>query len=120
MKAPPFLRLSANHLDIGWNLDRTLWICFGHHAWAEAKQRSSFQLIAVLPPGSNISDFDWSLAAKFPALVMIHCAGGCGDELVDELAQTLIKAGCTRVLGDYTIGDGLGERWLAQGVGHAA
>ena len=118
MKAPPFLRQSANHLESGWNRDRTLWICFGPHAWDEAKRRSSFQLIAVLPPGSSPTGFDWRLTAKFPAPIILVQAGDAAEDLQGHIARQLVLSGCKRVLGEHP--SGCGQRWVAQEVSHAA
>ena len=129
---PPYLRGSANRLADGWQQDRTLWVVFGPEAWREAKWRWAVQLVAIVPPCADPASYDWRLAARFPAPVMLVWTGepGAGDLQADALANAMIRDGVLRVLGDHRIGDGLGERWLhptemaishsVRGVGHAA
>ena len=70
-----------------------LWIAVGPNAWGFASQKP-FPVV-VLPPGSKPSDYEWPATS---GAALIFETGPCDDELLLELAKTLMLVGAPSVV----------------------
>ena len=70
-----------------------LWVAVGPGAWEIAKGKS-FPVV-VLPPGSKPSDYEWPATS---GAALIFETGPLADDLLHELAKTLMLAGAPSVV----------------------
>ncbi len=70
-----------------------LWVAVGPGAWEIAKGKSC--PVVVLPPGSKPSDYEWPATS---GAALIFETGPLADDLLHELAKTLMLAGAPSVV----------------------
>jgi len=77
----------------------TIWISIGPDSWAWARERQGRFLVLVVPPGDDLSIYDWRLlAGGVHEPILIHRAGDVSPAYVHALAAALIRDGVGRVL----------------------